>query len=155
MRTCRVSGASLLLLLAQTVSAGAQEPLSQPRYDVRVEFDVRVPMRDGTELSADIRRPDAEGRFPVILVRSPYNNNSDGIVENGRFFAERGYAVVVQDVRGRWDSAGTFHAFVNEARDGYDTHEWAGRQPWSNGNVGTLGGSYVGLTPSCAKTRPF
>ena len=117
-----------------------------PDPRIRMEFDVRVPMRDGTELSADVYRPDREGTFPVILVRTPYNNNSDGSVDTGKFFAEYGYAVVLQDVRGRWDSDGSFHAFVNEARDGYDTHEWAGTQPWSNGKVGTLGGSYVGLT---------
>jgi putative CocE/NonD family hydrolase len=111
-----------------------------------MDFDVRIPMRDGTELSADIYRPDAEGRFPVILVRTPYNNNTDAEADFGRFYAARGYGVITQDVRGRWDSGGDFHAFVNEARDGFDTHEWAGTQPWSNGKVGTYGGSYVGLT---------
>jgi putative CocE/NonD family hydrolase len=111
-----------------------------------MEFDVRVPMRDGTELSADVYRPDADGRFPVILVRTPYSNNTDRYPDLGRFFAARGFALVVQDVRGRFDSDGAFHAFVNESRDGYDTHEWAGTRPWSDGNVGTYGNSYVGLT---------
>ena len=115
-----------------SLTAGQSAP--DPR--IRMEFDVRVPMRDGTELSADVYRPDREGTFPVILVRTPYNNNSDGSVDTGKFFAEYGYAVVLQDVRGRWDSDGSFHAFVNESRDGYDTHEWAGTQPWSNGKVG-------------------
>lgn len=135
-----------IVLLIVSVGAWSQESRNQPSHEVRMEFDVRVPMRDGTELSADVYRPDAEGTFPVILVRTPYNNNTDGNMETGKYFAERGYAVVLQDVRGRWDSAGEFHAFVNEARDGYDTHEWAGTQSWSSGDVGTLGNSYVGLT---------
>ena len=123
-----------------------QGTLSKPSYDVRMEHNVRVPMRDGVTLSADIYRPDADGTFPVILVRTPYSNNSLGAVEQSKWFAERGYVVVQQDVRGRYDSDGTFYAFKNEPDDGFDTDEWLGTQPWSNGKIGTIGESYVGFT---------
>ncbi len=123
-----------------------ESKLSQPSFQVRMEHNVRIPMRDGVELSADIYRPDAEGRFPTILVRTPYNNNSAYAITQSKFFAERGYVVVQQDVRGRHDSDGRFYPFQNEPNDGYDTDEWIGRQPWSNGKIGTMGGSYVGFT---------
>ena len=119
---------------------------SQPTFRVRMEHNLRVPMRDGVELSADIYRPDAEGRFPAILVRTPYNNSRPHNVARARFYAERGYAVVLQDTRGRYDSEGKFYPFRHEPSDGYDTDEWIGQQPWSNGKIGTVGGSYVGFT---------
>ncbi len=81
------------------------------RGDVWIDFGVRVPMRDGVELSADIYRPleSKEGaRFPGILVRTPYNKNSLKMLETGRWFSERGYVVVAMDVRGRGDSVGEF-----------------------------------------------
>ena len=123
-----------------------ESKLSQPSFRVRMEHNVRIPMRDGVELSADIYRPDVEGFFSTILVRTPYDNNNTRSVTRGKFFAERGYVVVVQDVRGRYDSDGEFYPFRNEPNDGYDTDEWIGRQPWSNGKIGTMGGSYVGFT---------
>ncbi len=83
-----------------------ESKLSQPSFRVRMEHNVRIPMRDGVELSADIYRPDAEGFFSTILVRTPYDNNSTRSVTRGKFFAGRGYVVVVQDVRGRYDSDG-------------------------------------------------
>src|ERR1700678_374845 len=103
--------------------------LSQPKYKVRTEANVRVPMRDGVTLATDIYRPDAEGRFPTILVRTPYNRATAQSVPQSRWFAERGYAVLQQDVRGRWDSDGHFYAFKNEANDGFDMDEWIGKQP--------------------------
>jgi hypothetical protein len=120
--------------------------LSKPAYKVKLQHNVRVPMRDGVELSADIYRPDTDGKFPVLLQRTPYSNNTLGAVDQSRFFAERGYAVVQVDVRGRYDSDGKFYAFRNEPDDGFDTDEWVGKQPWSNGTIGTFGGSYVGFT---------
>ena len=104
-------------------------------YNVKMEFDLKVPMRDGTKLSADIYRPDASGKFPVILLRTPYDNHSPSIVKQAMFFAEHGYVFVAQDVRGRHDSEGDFYPYKNEALDGYDTQEWCGTQPWSDGNV--------------------
>ena len=119
---------------------------SQPTFKIRMEHNVRIPMRDGVELSADIYRPDADGVFPAILVRTPYSNSRPGRATHAKFYAERGYVVVLQDTRGRYDSDGQFYPFRHEPNDGYDTDEWIGQQPWSNGKIGTMGGSYVGFT---------
>ena len=119
--------------------------ISQPTHEVRMMYALEVPMRDGVRLSTDVYLPDAEGPFPAILIRTPYNNNAEGVVQDCLYFASRGYAVVSQDVRGRWDSEGEWYPFVHEAQDGYDTQEWIGAQPWCDGNVGTAGGSYVAM----------
>ena len=131
---------------ATTVVHYEEARLSQPTHKVRLEHNVRVPMRDGVTLSADIYRPAADGKYPVILVRTPYSNNTPGAVDQSKWFAERGYVVIQQDVRGRYDSDGTFYAFKHEPDDGFDTDEWIGKQPWFNGKLGTMGGSYVGFT---------
>jgi len=104
-------------------------------------------MRDGIELSADIYRPDTGGRFPVILARTPYNKSTErgNHLGLGRYFASRGYVYVAMDVRGRGDSDGVFVPYRNEGPDGYDSIEWCAKQPWSNGKVGTIGASYLGL----------
>lgn len=113
---------------------------------VRIDFNQRVPMRDGVELSADVYRPAAQGRYPVILLRTPYNKVGGGKAAVTRFesIVARGYVVVNQDVRGRGDSDGHFEPWRREGKDGYDTIEWCAAQPWSNGKVGTTGGSYLG-----------
>jgi len=103
-------------------------------------------MRDGVRLATDVYHPDAPGPFPVILIRTPYSTNVESIVQDGIYFAQRGYAVIVQDVRGRFDSEGEWTPFLHEAEDGYDAQEWCGTQPWSTGKVGTSGGSYLALT---------
>lgn len=113
---------------------------------LQTEFNVRIPMRDGVTLSADIYRPSGPGPFPVVLVRTPYLDYAVGSQEDGRFWAEHGYAYVIQDVRGRGSSDGAFYPLTHEADDGYDTQTWVGTQPWSNGRVGTLGSSYLGWT---------
>ncbi|MCW5980569.1 MAG: CocE/NonD family hydrolase [Bryobacteraceae bacterium] len=105
-----------------------------------------VAMRDGVKLATDIYRPARSGqavdeRFPVLLVRTPYNKA--GVRGDAEYLARRGYVVAAQDCRGRFASEGEFYAFLNEGKDGYDAIEWAGAQPWSNGKVGTLGGSYL------------
>ena len=123
-----------------------EEKLSPPDCEVRMEHNVRIPMRDGVTLSADIYFPDAPGRFPTLLWRTPYSNNTETAVSQSRFFAECGYVVVQQDVRGKYDSDGHFYHFRSEADDGYDTDEWIGKQAWSNGKIGGMGGSYVGYT---------
>lgn len=122
----------------------AVDALSQ--YAVKMEYDQRVPMRDGVTLSADVYRPDAPGTFPVILVRTPYDNATASYASDGMFWASHGYAYVVQDVRGRGESDGEFYPFIDEAEDGYDTQTWCGTRTWSNGKVGTTGGSYLGWT---------
>jgi hypothetical protein len=136
---------SLLLLLgAICLSGRAQQPQGQTPSSV-TEADVAVPMRDGVVLRADVLRPSAEGRFPVLVYRTPYGKEF-ALKEYATFrhAVERGYAVVVQDVRGRYASDGEFRPYENEGHDGYDTIEWAARQPWSNGAVGTFGLSYPG-----------
>ena len=119
--------------------------VSQDSYQVMEELDVKVTMRDGVEISTNIYRPDAGGTFPVLLARSPYGNGGEGN-RDAHFFASRGYAVVIQDTRGRAESEGIFNAFQPEALDGYDTQQWKGGQAWCNGKIGTFGGSYVGFT---------
>jgi putative CocE/NonD family hydrolase len=115
-------------------------------------------MRDGTALRADVYRPDAEGEFPVLVERVAYELTSR-CRENGEYYARRGYVMVGQNVRGAFASEGTFVLLRDdgwgERQDGYDTIEWAGRQPWSNGRVGMLDGSYSGCTQYyVAPTRP-
>jgi putative CocE/NonD family hydrolase len=109
-----------------------------------IDFDRRVPMRDGVTLSADAYRPDDEARHPVILTRTPYLKNQEPLPERARKYVEAGYAFVVMDVRGRGDSDGEFVPYRNDGRDGYDAIEWCAAQPWSDGNIATLGGSYPG-----------
>ena len=121
------------------------QELSQPVYQVIEELDVKVSMRDGIRLSTNIYRPDAPDKFPVMLMRTPYGNGGKGNGD-GHFYAQRGYVVIVQDTRGRYESEGLFDAFRHEASDGYDTQQWVGGQPWCNGKIGTFGGSYVGFT---------
>ncbi len=130
----------------QSVQHFDEAKLSKAMYKVRREDNVRIPMRDGVTLATDIFRPDAEGRFPALLVRTPYGRATTRSVPQSYWFAERGYVVLQQDVRGRWDSDGHFYAFRNEADDGFDTDEWIGKQSWFDGKLGTMGGSYYGYT---------
>lgn len=116
----------------------------QPHYDIDMRLDVKVPMRDSVDLSADIYLPRGEGKFPTVLMRTPYSNNMENMIEKGRRLANSGYACVVQDCRGRWDSDGDYYPF-REGGDGYDTQEWIGQQDWSDGKIGMAGGSYVGM----------
>ena len=117
-------------------------------YTVTLETGVEVKMRDGTILRADIYRPKAEGKFPVLLERTPYDkrNSADLAVKA----VARGYVVIVQDVRGRYSSDGEWYPFKNESNDGYDTVEWAAALSYSDGKVGMFGGSYVGATQMLA-----
>ena len=112
--------------------------------EIRIERYLAVPMRDGVKLYGDLYRPAREGKFPVLIVRTPYGLQRDGIHENLIEFAQRGYAVLAQDVRGRYESEGKWEPFRAEGNDGYDTIEWAAKQPWSNGKIGLQGGSYLG-----------
>ena len=153
---------TLMILLGSARFAFSQaEPAGSPEeYEVGVVKDLMVPMRDGVKLATDIYYPAKDGapvpgKFPVLLSRTPYGKNPsrppDGTMtkeeQNRRnpatYFASRGYVVVLQDCRGRYNSEGTFYIDVNEGPDGYDAVEWAARQPWSNGKVGTFGASYL------------
>lgn len=126
-----------------TVSQG-----TRPRFPVTVENNVRVKMRDAVTLVADVYRPRAEGRFPVLVQRTPYSRKGDSGM--ALEMASHGYVIVLQDTRGRFDSGGEFYPFLHERRDGYDTVEWAARLDYSNGKVGMFGGSYVGATQMLA-----
>lgn len=126
-------------------------PMPAPKYKVRVERRVMVPMRDGVRLSTDLYFPGGAGeKLPVILVRTPYNKK--GWRESkpphhyyaAYMFAGQGYVVAVQDVRGKFESEGDFVISAADTQDGYDAVTWAGTQPWSNGKVGTYGCSYLG-----------
>jgi len=143
----RTSAAACLFLM--TAAAPGVSGASLGEHRVRVEDGVRVPMRDGVHLVADVYRPEAPGPFPVLLQRTPYNRRQTA---TGVLLASHGYIVVLQDTRGRHDSEGTFDPFRHEAEDGSDTIEWAARLPGSNGQVGMFGGSYVGATQMLAAT---
>ncbi|NKB69989.1 MAG: CocE/NonD family hydrolase [Candidatus Latescibacteria bacterium] len=138
-----------------------QTALSKPLYNTVIEKDLEIPMRDGTILRANIIRPDSDGAYPALLERTPYNKDggSENSVGSPEFFAQRGYAVVIQDVRGRFASEGDFYPFKDDGdglnRDGYDSVEWIAAQPWCNGGVGMFGGSYSGATQyRAALSRP-
>ena len=125
----------------------ARNACGQP-YRVTVHSGVAVAMRDGVKLTADIYQPEAEGKFPVLLERTPYNRA--GGAGSASAMAAHGYVVVIQDTRGRFDSQGEFYPFRYESQDGYDTVEWAAGLPYANGKVGMFGGSYVGATQMLA-----
>ena len=122
-----------------------------------VDLDQVVPMRDGTRLRANVYRPAGDGRHPVLLTRLPYGKDlplGTQLLDPVQA-TRRGYAVVVQDTRGRFQSEGEFEPFRSEDVDGYDTVEWAAAQPWSDGKVGMYGASYFGQTQwAAAKLRP-
>ena len=137
-RATGFGGIWLLVALATLAGCTSTRPALQDR-------DVAIPMRDGVVLRADVYRPSGDGRFPVLVFRTPYGKHyaarSDGIHEKA---VARGYAVVLQDVRGRYASEGHFDPYRQEGRDGYDTIEWAAGQSWSDGRIGTYGLSYPG-----------
>ena len=104
-----------------------------------IDRDVPVEMRDGTVLRADVYRPDSHEQLPILLQRTPYDKNApriSALLLNPIRAASAGYAVVVQDVRGRFASAGDFYTFRHEPDDGYDTIAWVAAQPWSTGRMG-------------------
>jgi len=126
-------------------SAAAQ---SETIYQVAVENGVHVKMRDGVSLTADVYRPRADGKFPVLLERTPYDRNGESSMAYE--LASHGYVVVLQDTRGRYESGGMFYPFRHESQDGFDTVEWAAKLDYANGKVGMFGGSYVGATQMLA-----
>lgn len=117
--------------------------IPSPDYHAVVERGIRIPMRDGIHLAADRYSPRAGGTFPTLLIRTPYGRTWMPNLY-ARLFAQRGYHVLVQDVRGRFASEGEFDPFIHEASDGADTIAWLGSQPWFDGCVGTWGQSYLG-----------
>ncbi len=129
--------------------------MQQGALGLVVEGDVAVPMRDGIVLRAHVFRPDAAGRFPGLLLRTPYGKPTGGYER----FVRAGYAVVTQDSRGRYASDGDYVPFTVEhtgdAEDGYDAVEWLASQPFCDGRIGTLGASYnAWMQWQLAKLRP-
>jgi putative CocE/NonD family hydrolase len=135
---------ALLLVPATCILALPQDSSNNGSHIV-LQRNLAVRMRDGVVLRADVLRPTENGKFPVLVYRTPYGKDAaQREYTTFRHAVERGYAVVVQDVRGRYQSEGEFRPYENEGRDGYDTIEWAAGQSWSNGTVGTFGLSYPG-----------
>ena len=131
---------------------------SQPEYDVVIQRNRAVPMRDGVRLATDVYLPARDGipidiAFPTILTRTPYDKGPKSVILDGEWWARRGYARVIQDVRGRFASEGDFYLLKNEAEDGYDTVEWLAEQPWCDGQVGMVGTSYLAWVQSAAATQ--
>ncbi|MCC6590901.1 MAG: CocE/NonD family hydrolase [Bryobacterales bacterium] len=143
----------LLAICLAGVAGWAQRPepgtYSQAQYEVRSTRGNRVPMRDGVRLSVDIYQPVVSSgtKLPAILTMTPYDNIQAGLVARSKWYAQRGYVQVLADVRGRYDSEGTWDPFTDKHKtDGYDLVEWIAQQPWCDGNVGMMGGSYLGWT---------
>lgn len=126
----------------------------QTRPEIIIEKNIVVTMKDGTLLMADVFRPNSKEPVPVLVYRTPYGkHNSANIYTTHLNAVKRGYAVVLQDVRGRYASQGRFEPYLNEGQDGYDTIEWAAAQPWSNGRIGSYGLSYPGAVQWLAALR--
>ncbi len=140
----------------------ATSDFTKQDYEINLEKDVPVVMRDGTRLTADIFRPAAEGKFPAIIERTQLCKSAEAYhqcPQTGRFFAPRGYVYIAQDVRGAFGSEGKFTYAEDDGwgihQDGFDTIEWTARQPWCNGNVGMLGTCGSGMTQyMAAAARP-
>src|SRR5437879_7390132 len=136
----------LLVVLAVGIPRRAQTGVS---YGIAESKDVMVAMRDGVKLAADIYRPTqsgqlVDGKFPVILMRTPYNKENSA--QSANSFVPHGYVVVLQDVRGRYKSEGHWRPHYEDPNDGFDTAQWIGSQPWCDGGIGTIGSSYAGAT---------
>ncbi len=124
-----------------------------PTAEMTIDRDVMIPMRDGVRLQADVYRPTAPGRYPVLVSRSPYGRA--GGVTGANYWVPHGYAILSQDCRGRFGSEGEYYPIADDGQDGYDTVEWAAEQPWSNGEIGTIGQSYLAADQHVlAPTRP-
>ncbi|MEX0977297.1 MAG: CocE/NonD family hydrolase [Pirellulales bacterium] len=145
-RPCRYR-AAWIVAAAALLATGARA--DEPAHGVAAQSDAMVPMRDGVSLATDVYLPAKDGKplagkWPTILMRTPYNKS--GAKSDAEYFAAHGYAFVAQDTRGRYASAGVWHFLTDDGGDGLDTCAWIGKQPWSNGKVGTIGTSYVGGT---------
>lgn len=146
-------------IMSATPVHAAKPVVMEAKYGVRVDYNVRVPMRDGKTLSANLVRPDRDGKYPAIIEYHPYRKDdvSRGSHDAHHYFAERGLVGVRLDVRGTGTSEGfnTDEYMPQEQEDGYDAVEWIAKQPWCNGNVGMFGSSYGGFTAiQVAMQRP-
>jgi putative CocE/NonD family hydrolase len=114
-----------------------------PRKDVDFRWGVKIPLRDGVQLTATVYKPVGDEPVPAIFTLTPYI--ADTYHERAYYFAQRGYAFLLVDCRGRGNSAGEFEPFVNEGHDGHDVVAWLSEQPWCDGQVTMWGGSYAGF----------
>jgi uncharacterized protein len=136
-------GSSTETAPADVLPGGAISPRSAT--PTTIQHNLTAPMRDGTLLAMDLIRPAKSGRYPVVLVRTPYDKARSRKPFHTEL-AERGYIVAIQDTRGRFNSDGVFFPYRDDRSDGFDTVEWVAAQDWCSGNVGMLGRSYVGQT---------
>lgn len=143
-----VASLPLLLVSAVVIAAAGVPTLVAGQAPSLIELrGQKVAMRDGVALAVDIYRPAIEGRLPAILSIIPYGKGDGDRVKQARWYAERGYAVVLADMRGRFDSDGAWDPFDPKHKtDGYDLVDWISRQDWTNSKVGMMGTSYVGWT---------
>src|SRR2546426_141011 len=133
----------------ETVGVSESWPGGRDSVEAAIDMNVPIKMRDGLITRGDVYRPKRAGRYPVVLQRTPYDKGAGALAYlmlRPLRAVSRGYAVVIQDVRGRYASDGKFDPFHQEIKDGYDSVEWCASQPWSDGKVGMYGGSYVGAT---------
>src|SRR5271170_375083 len=136
--------------LVSPQALGAQAVTPSISIDIVIQHEVPMKTRDGITLYADIYRPNSAGKFPVILMRTPYDKSVSWAVAPVFKMVPRGYVVIIQDVRGRYTSEGEWYPFRHEQADGFDTVEWAAALPYSDGKVGMIGASYVGATQMLA-----
>lgn len=115
-----------------------------PKYEIECRIDVKVPMRDGINLSTDLYLPKGKGPWPVVMTRTPYGNNDPIRADRLLYFTKRGFACAYQDCRGRHDADGVWEPFRFERNDGYDTLDWLSKQDFCNGSIGVTGRSYEG-----------
>lgn len=136
----------IILIFSSSSSVFAQE--------VDITLYQEIPMRDGIHLSANIYSPEgSKESYPVILIYTPYVN--DEAVERGMYFAKEGYVFITLDLRGRGNSEGQYRPFEKDGIDGYDAIQWITQQPWCNGKIGMMGGSYRGMVQwMTLKNRP-
>jgi predicted acyl esterase len=151
------------LAAAATTMCWAQAPAAQERggQEMTAEMKARLekapkfvemftPMRDSVVLAENVYLPPGNGPFPTILLRTPYIKDNPREPLAAQKYVEAGYAYVDQDTRGKGHSKGVYHAFTTDIEDGYDTVEWIAKQPWSNGKVGIMGTSALGITSNMA-----
>src|SRR6266404_8883154 len=142
---------SLLLILlcgSVSVAASGQAAASPQTPQTSKQLELMVPMRDGVKLATGIYLPEGNGRWPVVLIRTPYGKNTQAT--SNALWTARGFVLVVQDCRGKFKSEGEYRPFVDDGTDGYDTVEWIAKQAWSNGKVGMFGASAMGITGNLA-----
>ena len=144
----------IFLLTAVCLFSGrhiaAQGSAAYESPETIVQHDVPMKTRDGVTLYADIYRPKSTDKFPVILMRTPYDKSANWAIAPASKIVPRGYVVIIQDVRGRYRSEGEWYPFRHEQADGFDAVEWAAALPYSNGKIGMMGASYVGATQMLA-----